>query len=556
MTEIIGVRFRRSAKVYYFAPGDLMFRRDEPVIVETVRGVELGRVSIENLDLPEEMIPKELRNVIRKADDSDVQKEEENQKMAKEAFDVCREKIAEHKLKMSLSEAEYTFDNNKLIFYFTSDGRVDFRNLVRDLAQVFRTRIELRQIGERDQAKMIGGIGSCGQVICCHRFLDDFSPVSIRMAKTQGLSLNPAKISGLCGRLMCCLNYEQEVYKENSKQVPDYGTLVMTEEGQGYVVDRDVLQKRVRIHIYKDDQTEDQGTFDVDDIEVLEVRKKGQRRPPLRTDLKGGEYSAEKAEEMRQKKQERLERKPRIQQKKNLLAQEDWEQIFDDDDADDTSDTNAQSQPQAKDQDDSKKSNSRSSRRRKNRRKSKENAPQKGQAQSEHGNGNGQAPKKNCANCAKHDDPIDSAVVVADSKELEQKKEHAGKSQPKRDHRPNKKRDNHPETKHDTQRTSSREKKQNGNRDKKRETKAAQTNAAHANTAQTKTEHAKAAQPNAAHTNTAQAKPEHANASHKKEATAEKKSVEKSDDAQEVKRSPLRNDLVKSKHRRRGGRRR
>lgn len=442
MTEIIGVRFRRSAKVYYFDPAEMEFQRDEAVIVETVRGVELGHVSIENMDLPEEMIPKALSKVKRKADEADIRTHEENHRKAKDAFEICRLKIEEHKLQMTLAEAEYTFDNNKLIFYFTSDGRVDFRNLVRDLAQVFRTRIELRQIGERDQAKMIGGIGSCGQVICCHRFLDDFAPVSIKMAKTQGLSLNPTKISGLCGRLMCCLNYEQEVYKENTKLVPDFGTLVMTEEGQGYVVDRDVLQKRVRVHIYKDDQTEDQGTFDVDDIEVLETRKKGQRRPELRTDLKGGEYSAEKAEEMRLKRQERLERKPRIQQKKNLLAQEEWESIFDDDAEEDSGvnrNTAGAGTPSRQARDDSRfgeqagqsrDDSNRQGRNDRNRKKKfdkhrpQKPNPQKNNAHKQRpprdeasaGFANGNAPaKSNCANCTKHDDPIDKAVVVADS---------------------------------------------------------------------------------------------------------------------------------------------
>lgn len=287
MTEVIGVRFRRSGKVYYFDPNGARLERDQAVIVETQRGMECGYVSIENIRLPEEMLPQAPQPIVRVADDFDRAEDEENRKLAKDAMDLCAVKIQEHSLDMKLVEAEYTFDKAKLIFYFSSEGRVDFRDLVRDLAQTFRTRIELRQIGVRDQAKMVGGIGSCGQEICCRRYMGGFAPVSIKMAKTQGLSLNPGKISGLCGRLMCCLNYEQEVYQENTKQVPANGCLVLTSEGQGYVVDRDVLQKRVRVHVYKDDNSEDEKYFPVDEIEILEKRKKGQRRPPLRTDLNG-----------------------------------------------------------------------------------------------------------------------------------------------------------------------------------------------------------------------------------------------------------------------------
>lgn len=285
--EIIGVRFRRSGKIYYFDPIGHRFMRDQAVIVETVRGMECGYVSMENRILPDEMLPQQPKPILRKADEVDRATDEENVRLAKDAIALCNEKIEEHGLDMKLVGAEYTFDKAKLIFYFTSDARVDFRSLVRDLAQAFRTRIELRQIGVRDQAKMVGGIGSCGQVICCHRYLDDFVPVSIKMAKTQGLSLNPSKISGVCGRLMCCLNYEQEIYLENTKQVPDIGCLVLTEDGQGHVVDRDVLQKRVRVHVYKEDNTEDEKYYHIEEIEILEKRKKGQRRPELHTDLNG-----------------------------------------------------------------------------------------------------------------------------------------------------------------------------------------------------------------------------------------------------------------------------
>lgn len=285
MTEIIGVCFRRSGKVYYFDPAGNRLEIDQAVIVETSRGIEMGYIRIQNTNFPDQLIPKMPKPILRIADEVDLRIEEENRRLAKDAFDICLVKIEEHGLAMKLVSAEYTFDKNKLIFYFTADNRIDFRNLVRDLAQIFHTRIELRQIGIRDQAKIVGGLGSCGQELCCHRFMSDFQPVSIKMAKTQGLSLNPSKISGVCGRLMCCLNYEQDVYLENTKQVPDNGTLVLTEDGQGYVVDRDVLQERVRVHVYKNDNTEDEKYYPVKDIEILARRKKGNPKPALWTDL-------------------------------------------------------------------------------------------------------------------------------------------------------------------------------------------------------------------------------------------------------------------------------
>lgn len=293
MTEIIGVRFQRSGKVYYFDPEGRKLKKEQGVIVETERGMEFGTVSIDNIELPEEMIPQAVLPILRIADEEDQQQREGNWQKAQEAFLICEQKILEHGLDMHLVESEYTFDRSKLTFYFTSEDRVDFRKLVRDLAQTFRTRIELRQIGVRDQAKMIGGIGACGQEICCHRYMTDFAPVSIKMAKTQGLSLNPTKISGICGRLMCCLNYEQDVYLENVKKVPAKGTLVLTEDGQGYVLDRDVLQKRVRVHVYKEDNTEDEHYYPVDEIEVLARRKKGQPRPDLLPSLEGHVFVTE-----------------------------------------------------------------------------------------------------------------------------------------------------------------------------------------------------------------------------------------------------------------------
>lgn len=296
MTEIIGVRFKRSGKVYYFRPEGLEVNDNQGVIVETARGIEYGYVSISNIVLPESLLPAEPKPIIRLADEQDEWRRSENERMSKDAYAICTDKIAQHHLEMKLVEAEYTFDRSKLIFYFISENRIDFRELVRDLAQTFKTRIELRQIGVRDQAKMIGAVGSCGQEICCHRYMDDFAPVSIKMAKTQGLSLNPTKISGVCGRLMCCLNYEQEHYLENTKQVPAKGTLVLTADGQGYVVDRDILQKRLRVHVYKADNTEDERYYEVSAVEVLAKRKKGHPKPEL-MDLAGHVFRPEGAEE-------------------------------------------------------------------------------------------------------------------------------------------------------------------------------------------------------------------------------------------------------------------
>lgn len=304
MTEIIGVQFRESGKIHYFDPIGHEVEVDDSVIAETSRGLEIGRVYIKNLEVPDNLIQYELKPIVRVASDADLETADENIRLAKDAHEICAVKITEHGLDMRLVEAEYTFDKNKLIFYFTADQRVDFRQLVRDLAQVFHTRIELRQIGVRDQAKIVGGMGTCGQELCCHRFMNDFQPVSIKMAKTQGLSLNPSNISGVCGRLMCCLNYEQDLYLENTKKVPDNGTLVLTEEGQGYVVDRDVLQERVRVHIYKEDHTEDEKYFSVADIEILEKRKKGNPKPKLWEDLSNHQFVTEGEKRAQEEKME------------------------------------------------------------------------------------------------------------------------------------------------------------------------------------------------------------------------------------------------------------
>lgn len=284
MNEVIGVRLSGSGSIAYVDPSGATIQKDVCVIVRTERGLEFATTQFGNLSLPDELVQGEVLELVRVADAADERLVAENARLAQDAFDLCAVKVEEHRLDMKLVDCEYTFDRDKLIFYFTADDRVDFRNLVRDLAQTFHTRIELRQIGVRDQAKRIGGLGPCGQPICCRRYMSDFVPVSIKMAKTQGLSLNPTKISGVCGRLMCCLNYEQDHYLENTKKVPAKGTLVLTEEGQGHVVDRDVLRTRVRVHVYKADGTEDEKYFEVSEIEVLQRRRKGQQRPALRTE--------------------------------------------------------------------------------------------------------------------------------------------------------------------------------------------------------------------------------------------------------------------------------
>ena len=230
MTKVIGVRFRQAGKIYYFAPGKLPIKQGDKVIVETARGVEFGSVVTGPKDVPDEEIMQPLKSVIRIATDEDKRTEEKNREKEKEAFDICLEKIRKHELDMKLINAEYTFDNNKVLFYFTAEGRIDFRELVKDLAAVFRTRIELRQIGVRDETKIRGGIGICGRPLCCHTYLAEFAPVSIKMAKEQNLSLNPTKISGVCGRLMCCLTNEEETYEELNSRLPAIGDFVTRNE--------------------------------------------------------------------------------------------------------------------------------------------------------------------------------------------------------------------------------------------------------------------------------------------------------------------------------------
>ena len=247
MTEVIGVRFKQVGKIYYFSPNGVQMPVGEKVIVETARGIECGEVALSNREIEDEGIVKPLKTVIRVANKEDLKRIEDNKAKEKKAFRLCLEKIEKHKLEMKLVDVEYTFDNNKILFYFTADGRVDFRELVKDLASVFKTRIELRQIGVRDESKMLGGLGVCGQPFCCSRFLKNFQPVSIKMAKEQGLSLNPAKISGACGRLMCCLAYEQKSYEYLNSITPQPGSVVRTPDGEGTVLEANVVAGTLKV---------------------------------------------------------------------------------------------------------------------------------------------------------------------------------------------------------------------------------------------------------------------------------------------------------------------
>lgn len=249
MYDVVGIRFKKAGKIYYFDPNEMIIQKGESVIVETVRGIEYGKVVIAPKKVHENDVVLPLKKVLRIADQKDQMIVDENRSAAKEAYDVCCEKVNLHDLDMKLVDVEYTFDRNKIIFYFTADGRVDFRELVKDLASIFRTRIELRQIGVRDEAKMLGGIGPCGRMLCCSTFLGDFEPVSIKMAKDQNLSLNPTKISGLCGRLMCCLKYENDEYESAKEQLPDLGEWIVTPQGKGKVVGLNILERVLQVEI-------------------------------------------------------------------------------------------------------------------------------------------------------------------------------------------------------------------------------------------------------------------------------------------------------------------
>lgn len=251
MYDVVGVRFKKAGKIYYFDPSDLPVVKDHHVIVETARGIEYGQIVVGKMTVGESDVVLPLKRVIRIADETDATVVERNKAAAKDAFGICLQKIADHKLEMKLVDVEYTFDRNKVIFYFTAEGRVDFRELVKDLASIFRTRIELRQIGVRDEAKILGGLGPCGRTLCCSTWLGDFAPVSIKMAKDQNLSLNPTKISGLCGRLMCCLKFEHDNYESVKEEIPGIGSEVITSLGNGKVVGAKVQERIVLVQIYE-----------------------------------------------------------------------------------------------------------------------------------------------------------------------------------------------------------------------------------------------------------------------------------------------------------------
>ena len=278
MTKVIGVRFRTAGKIYFFDPLEFDIKRGDNVIVETARGIEFGTVVTGVSEVEDSKVVQPLKPVIRIANQRDLEQEAENKKKEKEAYKICLEKIRKHELDMKLIDAEYTFDNNKVLFYFTADGRIDFRELVKDLAGVFRTRIELRQIGVRDETKIVGGIGICGRALCCHSYLSDFVPVSIKMAKEQNLSLNPTKISGVCGRLMCCLKNEEETYEELNRRLPNIGDSVTTEDGlSGEVHSVNVLRQLVKVVVDVGDEKEIKEYS----VEQLQFRRKHGKKEKL-----------------------------------------------------------------------------------------------------------------------------------------------------------------------------------------------------------------------------------------------------------------------------------
>ena len=284
MEKVVGVKFKKAGKMYYFSPGDYDVKVDDNVIVETARGLEFGTVIMGCKQVPESEIVSPLKSIIRIADEKDKKKHSDNLGKKEEALRKCQEKIDKHQLEMKLIDVEYTFDNSKVIFYFTADGRVDFRELVKDLASVFHTRIELRQIGVRDEAKMIGGIGHCGKPLCCHSWMSEFEPVSIKMAKTQNMSLNPTKISGICGRLMCCLKYENDIYNELRRGMPDTGETIKTPDGLAVVYDTNILASTVRVRLIQEDDDAEEGENLSSDIytfkkdEIRRIRKKNKRQ--------------------------------------------------------------------------------------------------------------------------------------------------------------------------------------------------------------------------------------------------------------------------------------
>lgn len=285
MTKVIGVRFKANGKSYYFSPGDLELQQGDHVIVETARGTECGEVAKGPHDVPDSSIVKPLKTVTRMADAVDVRRMQQNRADEKRAFSVCEERIAKHKLDMKLVDVEYTLDRNKILFYFTADGRIDFRDLVKDLAGVFRTRIELRQIGVRDEAKLVGGIGVCGRPFCCKSFLSDFAQVSIKMAKEQNLSLSSAKISGACGRLMCCLRFEHEVYEKEYASFPKADTLVSTPAGRGVIVESSFLSGKIKVRL-EGDANSPARVYTKDEIKILGQPRRREQKEPVDDELK------------------------------------------------------------------------------------------------------------------------------------------------------------------------------------------------------------------------------------------------------------------------------
>ncbi|SCX79769.1 PSP1 domain-containing protein [Alkaliphilus peptidifermentans] len=282
MVTVVGVRFKKAGKIYYFDPEETGAQKPDSVIVETARGIEFGEVVVGQKQVPEEDIVAPLKKVLRVVTEEDIIKHNSNIEKEKAAFEACLEKIRVHQLEMKLIDVEYTFDNNKIIFYFTADGRVDFRELVKDLAAIFKTRIELRQIGVRDEAKMIGGIGPCGKPLCCSTWLGDFEPVSIKMAKDQSLSLNPSKISGICGRLFCCLKYEHNLYQEIVDKLPGQGSLVETIDGEGIVIDTNVLLEQIKVKIKNQhDQSEEIKTYEFHQVTKIKDETKAQLEEDL-----------------------------------------------------------------------------------------------------------------------------------------------------------------------------------------------------------------------------------------------------------------------------------
>ena len=301
MTRVIGVRFRTAGKIYYFSPGKYVIKKGDHVIVETARGVEYGTVVSAPQDIEDEKVVKPLKTVLRTSSTKDDEQEKANREKEKEAFKVCLEKIKKHNLDMKLIDAEYTFDNNKILFYFTADGRIDFRELVKDLAAVFKTRIELRQIGVRDETKIIGGYGICGRPLCCHSYLSDFVPVSIKMAKEQSLSLNPTKISGVCGRLMCCLKNEEDVYEELNRKMPGVGDFCVAKDGlSGEVSSVNILRQTLKILVEVNDEKE-VHEYKLDEIETIRKKQKKKNN--------GGKKNSQEDEEMKElEKLEKIEK--------------------------------------------------------------------------------------------------------------------------------------------------------------------------------------------------------------------------------------------------------